>query len=157
MIRLLIVLGIVLFGPDFSFPDILYEENNTRIFKIENTEVRVTHIVDDAFYGLYKGAKTGYLLLKRDGTGEYKYDNFGIPISDCREDVIRFEWGFPLNSGNQTVKFRKPYGYSFPVILKCSGGTCFQGCSKDYILEFILDKNDGKLHVSSSDDWEKDK
>jgi hypothetical protein len=132
-------------------------EIRTRIFKIENEDVRVTNEVEDMFYGLYQGAKSGYLLLNRDGTGEYKYDIFGVVSTHCREGVIKFEWGCPLGKNNNKVKFRKPYGYSYPVILKCSEEICFQGCSKDYILDFILDKNDGKLHVSSSDDWVKSK
>lgn len=130
---------------------------STRIFNIDNEEITVTHEVEDMFYGLYQGDKTGYLLLKKDGTGEYKYDIFGVTSSHCMEGIIQFEWGIPLNKENKTVKFKKSYGYSYPVIFKCSGEICFQGCSKVYLLDFILDKGDGKLHVSSSDDWEKKK
>jgi len=126
-----------------------------RIFKINNEEVSVTIEVDDMFYGLYQGDKSGYLLLNRDGTGEYKYDIFGVASNECNEGVIHFEWGFPLDKNNDRVKFKKLYGYSHPVIFKCSGDVCFQGCSKVYLLDFILDKGDGKLHVSSSDDWKK--
>jgi hypothetical protein len=142
--------------------DILYfiepiPEASTRIFIMDDKEITVTHNVDDMFYGLYQGDKTGYLLLKRDGTGEYKYDIFGVASSLCKEGIIHFEWGVPVNKENRTVKFKKPYGFSYPVIFKCSGEICFQGCSKVYLLDFILDKEDGKLHVSSSDDWKKEK
>ncbi len=124
-------------------------------FWIDGEKVRVTCEADEMFLGLYQGAKKGYLSLKKDGTGEYKYDIFGVAKSECKEDVIRFEWGFPLDKNNKKVIFRKPYGYSYPIIFKCTGEVCFQGCSKQYIIDFILDKNDGKLHVSSSDDWKK--
>jgi len=124
-------------------------------FWIEGEKIRVTCEADEMFFGLYKGAKKGYLSLNKDGTGEYKYDIFGIAKNGCKEDVIRFEWGFPLDKNNKKVMFKKPYGYSYPIIFKCTGDVCFQGCSKQYIIDFILDKNDGKLHVSSSDDWEK--
>ena len=145
---------IVDFGAFLNFSN---PENNDTIkeFWIEGEKVRVTCTADEMFFGLYQGAKSGYLSLNKDGTGEYKYDIFGIAKSGCIEDVIRFEWGFPLDKNNKKVKFKKPYGYSYPIILKCSGDVCFQGCSKQYIIDFILDKNDGKLHVSSSDDWEK--
>lgn len=128
-----------------------------RIFWVDNNQIRVTSAVDEEFYGLYKGKKNGYLLLNRDGTGEYKYDIFGVAQEGCKEGTITFEWGCPVDSSNKTVRYRKSYGYSYPVILKCSGEICFQGCSKEYLLEFILDKNDGRLHVSSSDDWVKSK
>lgn len=128
-----------------------------KIFRIDNKEIRVTCEVEEVFYGLYKGAKSGYLLINRDGTGEYKYDIIGTASPGCREGVINFEWGCPVNRDNEKVKFKKHYGYSYPFIFKCSGDICFQGCSKKYILDFILDKQDGKLHVSSSDDWKKAK
>ena len=128
-----------------------------KVFSVDNKQIKVTCDIDEAFYGLYKGKKTGYLLLNRDGTGEYKYDIFGVAKEGCREGVITFEWGCPVDETNKTVRYRKAYGYSYPVILKCAGDICFQGCSKEYLLEFILDKNDGRLHVSSSDDWEKNK
>ena len=132
-------------------------DSATRKFKIDNEEITVTHDVNDMFYGLYQGDKTGYLRLNRDGTGEYKYDIFGVTPSFCKEGIISFEWGVPVNKENTTVKFKKHYGYSYPVIFKCSGEICFQGCSKVYLLDFILDKGDGKLHISSSDDWKKEK
>ena len=69
---------------------------STRIFNIDNEEITVTHEVEDMFYGLYQGDKTGYLLLKKDGTGEYKYDIFGVTSSHCMKGIIQFEWGIPL-------------------------------------------------------------
>lgn len=138
----------------YNFHDLIVQ-SATKIFNIENNEITVTYEVEDMFYGLYQGEKTGYLLLRRDGTGEYKYDIFGVSSTGCKEGVIPFEWGFPLDKNNNKVKFKKLYGYSYPVIFKCSGDLCFQGCSKIYLLDFILDKGDGKLHISSSDDWKK--
>ena len=140
-----------------GFLNIFETENKNYIkdFWIDGEKIRVTCEADEMFLGLYEGEKTGYLSLKKDGTGEYKYDIFGIAESGCQEDVIRFEWGFPVDKGNKKVKFKRPYGYSYPIIFKCTGDVCFQGCSKQYIIDFILDKNDGKLHVSSSDDWKK--
>ncbi len=133
------------------------DKEKTRDFWINGEKIRVTNEADEMFLGMYKGAKSGYLSLKEDGTGEYKYDIFVIAGNGCKEGIIQFEWGFPLDKDNNKVKFRKPYGYSYPIIFKCTGDVCFQGCSKQYIIDFILDKNDGKLHVSSSDDWKKGK
>ena len=132
-------------------------KDNIKDFWINGEKVRVTYGADEMFLGRYKGQKSGYLSLKEDGTGEYKYDIFGIAEEGCKEGVIHFEWGFPLDKENRKVRFKKPYGYSYPIIFKCTGEVCFQGCSKQYIIDFILDKNDGKLHVSSSDDWKKGK
>ena len=135
----------------------LEKKDNIKDFWINGEKVRVTNDADEMFLGMYKGQKSGYLSLKEDGTGEYKYDIFGIAEEGCKEGVIQLEWGFPLDKDNKKVRFKKPYGFSYPIIFKCTGDVCFQGCSKQYIIDFILDKNDGKLHVSSSDDWKKGK
>jgi hypothetical protein len=157
MLQLFIYLILIVeFG---EFPHFIDSENkdNIKDFWINGEKVRVTNEADEMFLGMYKGEKSGYLSLKSDGTGEYKYDIFGIAQSGCKEGVIKFEWGFPLDKDNNKVRFKKPYGYSYPIIFKCTSDVCFQGCSKQYIIDFILDKNDGKLHVSSSDDWKKGK
>jgi hypothetical protein len=157
MLQLFIyIILIVGFGGNPSYID-AEDKDNFKDFWINGEKVRVTNEADEMFLGMYKGEKSGYLSLKSDGTGEYKYDIFGIAESGCEEGVIEFEWGFPLDKDNNKVRFKKPYGYSYPIIFKCTGNVCFQGCSKQYIIDFILDKNDGKLHVSSSDDWKKGK
>jgi len=126
----------------------------SKIFEIEGQQVEVTHIVDQVFYGRYQGGKEGYLLLKEDGTGEYAYD-IHIPAKNCSSEIIRFEWGFIVDENNQIVRFERDYGFSYPVIYKCSGDNCFQGCKKTFLVDYILDKRSETLEVSSSDDWVK--
>ena len=128
--------------------------NRMKIFDLKGQRVKVTHHVEARFYGRYEGEKEGYLLLNRDGTGEYLYD-IQIPSKDCGTGVIKIEWGFLLDEQDQVVRFERDYGFSYPVILKCTGLVCFQGCRVNYIVDYILDKNQGRLEVSSSDDWEK--
>lgn len=123
-------------------------------FELNGRMVRVTHQVDPVFYGRYQGEKEGYLLLRKDGTGEYLYD-IQYPARDCEPGIINFEWGFLLDENKQVVRFERSYGYSYPVVLYCSGKNCFQGCRVEYMVDYILDKKQGKLEVSSSDDWEK--
>jgi hypothetical protein len=136
------------FQPDYpAGPEI-------REFELNGRMVRVTHEVDPIFYGKYQGEKEGYLLLRKDGTGEYLYD-IQYPAKECEAGIINFEWGFLLDDNNQVVWFERSYGYSYPVILNCTGKNCFQGCRVDYMVDYILDKNEGKLEISSSDDWEK--
>jgi hypothetical protein len=157
MLQLFIYLILIIeFG---SFPGYIDtgDKEKIRDFWINGEKIRVTNEADEMFLGMYKGAKSGYLSLREDGTGEYKYDIFVVAGNECKEGIIQIEWGFPLDKDNKKVKFKKPYGYSYPIIFKCTGDVCFQGCSKEYIIDFILDKNDGKLHVSSSDDWKKGK
>ncbi len=150
------IILIIEFG---SFPGYIdtVDKEKIRDFWINGEKIRVTNEADEMFLGKYTGAKSGYLSLKEDGTGEYKYDIFVVAGNGCKEGIIQIEWGFPLDKDNKKVKFKKPYGYSYPIIFKCTGDVCFQGCSKEYIIDFILDKNDGKLHISSSDDWKKGK
>ncbi len=126
-----------------------------KIFELNDQHVKVTHQADPSFYGHYRGARGGYLLLHEDGTGEYLYDVFGIHPEDCEPGVIKFEWGFILDENNRLVVFERDYGLSYPVIYQCVGKTCFQGCSRTFMVDYILDKNDGRLVVSSSDDWVK--
>ena len=145
-----ILLGLISNIPAFG-------QGPQKIFTIGGDEVNVTHMVDTAFYGRYEGDKDGYLLLNPDGTGIYEYDIFGFPKAGCEKGEIDMEWGFLIDENNQIVKYERDYGYSYPIIYTCTGPTCFQGCSRTYLVDFILDKNDGKLIVSSSDDWGKNK
>jgi hypothetical protein len=123
-------------------------------FALNGRTVKVTHQVEQVFYGKYQGEKAGYLLLDKDGTGEYLYD-IQYPARDCATGIIHFEWGFLLDENNQVVRFERDYGYSYPVILYCTGENCFQSCRVEYMVEYILDKKQGRLEVSSSDDWVK--
>lgn len=127
-----------------------------RIFELNGRQVRVTHEAAPDFYGRYQGAKRGYLLLREDGTGEYLYD-IAMPSEGCRSGVIEFEWGFLLDENNEIVRFKRDYGFSYPIIYKCSGDNCFQGCRVDYFVDYIMDKQGKYLEVSSSDDWVKEK
>ena len=134
-----------------------YGQISEKIFTIGSDDVKVTHKVEEAFYGKYEGDKSGYLQLNSDGTGIYEYDIFGFEQPGCKKGKIDMEWGFLVDENNQIVKFIRDYGFSYPIIYSCTGSSCFQGCSRTYLVDFILDKNDGRLLISSSDDWEKSK
>lgn len=127
-----------------------------RIFDLNGRQVRVTNVADPNFYGRYQGGKEGYLLLREDGTGEYLYD-IAVPAEGCREGVIEFEWGFLVDENEQIVRFERDYGFSYPIIYKCTGENCFQSCRVRYLVDYIMDKKWGTLEVSSSDDWVKEK
>ena len=135
----------------------LPQNHNEKYFEISGKQVKVTHEANNIFYGRYQGNKTGYLLLNPDGTGEYRYDIHVGSLGDCEEGIIQLEWGLILDEKNEVVHFKRDYGYSYPIIYHASGPRTFQGCQKDFLVDYILDKNNGKLIVSSSDDWEKDK
>ncbi len=128
----------------------------TRIFTLNDRRVKVTSDADPNFYGKYQGAKDGYLLLRKDGTGEYLYD-IALPAEGCRKGVIEFEWGFLVDENEDIVRFERDYGFSYPVIYVCTGDNCFQSCRVRYLVDYIMDKNEGILEVSSSDDWVKEK
>ncbi len=140
----------------FSFQYVQPDVDESKILELEGQQVRVTHSVDQVFYGRYQGEKDGYLLLNEDGTGEYSYD-IQMPVKNCDTGVISFEWGFIIDEFNQIVRFERDYGFSYPVIYKCFGNNCFQGCKKTFLLDFILDRKSDRLEVSSSDDWIKRK
>ncbi len=125
-----------------------------RIFELNGRWVRVTYQADPNFYGKYQGAKDGYLLLREDGTGEYLYD-MEIPAVDCQSGIIEFEWGFLVDENEEIVRFERDYGFSYPVIYKCTGDNCFQGCRVRYLVDYIMDKKGDILEISSSDDWVK--
>ena len=131
------------------------EQINEKYFDISGKQVKVTHDADDSFYGRYQGNKEGYLLLRKDGTGEYRYDIHVSGKSSCLEGTIEFEWGFILDETNGVVRFEREYGYSYPIVYRATGERSFQGCQKEYLVDYILDKKNGRLAVSSSDDWEK--
>ena len=118
------------------------------------TAVQTTYNVPDEFLGLYEGRKDGYLKLNPDGTGEYKYDIFGLAPPSCEKKTIELHWGFILDKDDNIIKNKRDYGYSYPILLQSTGTSSFQGCRKEVMKDFIL-KRGAALHVSSSDDWEK--
>ncbi len=130
----------------------LQTTNSTRIINYRGQNYTTTIAVDNKFIGTYKGRKTGYLQLNKDGTGVYKYDIFGLAPASCKRTPITFEWGFLVNDKGQQVKRKRDYGYSYPILLKATSETTFQGCRTPVMMDYILDKN-GVLNVSSSDDW----
>ncbi len=127
----------------------------TDTFVIDGKEVKVTHQVDQKFYGKYSGSAGGYLLLNNDGSGEYLADYYGYALPSCQPGAIRFHWGFLLDEHNSIVKFKRDYGYSFPVVYVSDGPLSFQGCRKKILVDYLLVRKDGSIGVSSSDDWEK--
>ncbi len=131
-----------------------FNSTENRIINYRGDDYNTTIAVDAKFIGTYKGRKTGYLELKRDGTGIYKYDVFGFAPASCKRQAITVEWGFLLDSLDQVVKRKRDYGYSYPILLQSTSATSFQGCRTPVIMDYILDKN-GVLMVSGSDDWKK--
>jgi hypothetical protein len=139
--------------PIFSFFQFQNTTDN-RIIIYRGEEYKTTISVAQNFIGTYKGRKAGYLELKSDGTGTYKYDIFGLAPASCKRTPITFEWGFLLDENNQIVKRKRDYGYSYPILFKSTSKTTFQGCRTDVMMDYIMDKK-GVLNVSSSDDWKK--
>ncbi len=130
------------------------QANNERIISYRGDDYKTTIDVDTRFIGTYKGKKTGYLELKKDGTGIYKYDIFGYAPASCKRQTITIEWGFLLDDKGKIQKRKRDYGFSYTILLKSTSETSFQGCRTPVMMDFILDKN-GVLNVSSSDDWKK--
>ena len=126
-----------------------------RTIAYEGKDYLTTYDVPEKFKGIYKGNGEGYLELMEDGTGLYHYDVFFAP-SECKKQPITLEWGFLLDEKNNVVFFNRKYGRSYPVLLKSTSSTSFQGCRQAVMLDFILDYTDGPLLVSSSDDWSKE-
>lgn len=129
--------------------------NKNRVISYQGDSYNTTFDVPARFIGRYSGAKTGYLLLNSDGTGEYKYDIFGYAPPSCKKQTIPIEWGFILNEEGEPSRKKREYGYSYSVLFRSTGQTSFQGCRSEVMLDYILEKPDG-IHVSSSDDWRKD-
>jgi hypothetical protein len=126
----------------------------TRVLEIDGAEITTTFAIDGKFIGKYTGSKNGYLLLDNNGNGSYRYDYLGI-TPDCNEEIIDIKWGFILDENGEVVKFKRDYGYSYPIIYNCIGNNTFQGCTKPTMVDYILVYDDGTITVSSSDDWVK--
>ena len=120
----------------------------------DGVAIPTTFDVPEQFLGIYRGRKTGYLKLNPDGTGEYKYDIFGLAPASCERKPIQFKWGFMLDEKGEIIKNKRDYGFSYPMLLESTGSNSFQGCRRQVMKDFILERNKA-LHVSSSDDWEK--
>jgi len=142
----------LLFLPILSILQLQFGDEKEIIYRGETYNTTIA--VESRFIGTYKGRKTGYLELKKDGTGTYKYDVFGYAPASCKRQAITVEWGFLLDSLNNVIKRKRDYGYSYPILLKSTSSTSFQGCRTPVMMDYILDKN-GMLMVSSSDDWKK--
>lgn len=127
--------------------------DKTRTITYNGKEVKTTYAVEDKFIGIYKGRKDGYLQLNADGTGTYNYDVFGFAPASCKKGPIAVEWGFLLDEKNQIVSFPREYGKSYPILLKSTSETQFQGCRTQVMLDFIMEYKNGELGISSSDDW----
>ena len=143
----------------YSIPFILcssYKDiNDTRIINYNGKEVQVTYTVDKKFYGTYKGRKSGFLELNEDGSGQYKYDTFAFALPDCKPGPIPFIWGLVIDDKGNPVKFEREYGFSYPILYQTTSEKSFQGCRKKVFLDFIIEKKEGPLEISSSDDWRK--
>jgi hypothetical protein len=125
-----------------------------RKLEFEGTQVNTTFKIDKKFYGKYQGNKKGFLQLNTDGSGIYSYDYAGLAKS-CNGELIEFTWGFVVDENNEIVRFERPYGYSYPVIYNCTGDNGFQGCTKRFMIDYILEYKNGTITISSSDDWKK--
>ncbi len=127
---------------------------SNRIITYRGDDYNTTIAVESRFIGIYKGRKSGYLQLNKDGTGSYRYDMFGMAAASCKRTPITFDWGFLVDSTNTVIKRKRSYGLSYPILLKSTSKTTFQGCRTPVMMDYILDKG-GVLNVSSSDDWKK--
>jgi len=124
-----------------------------RIIQYQGKDIKTTYAVNSKFYGTYSGRKTGKLVLNEDGSGTYTYDIFGPAPTSCKKGSIGIEWGFLIDENDNIVSSAREYGLSYPILLKSTGATQFQGCRKKVMLDFIMEYKDGNLGVSSSDDW----
>ena len=130
-----------------------FYSDKVRMIEYNGKEVKTTFDVDGKFIGTYEGRKTGSLVLNEDGTGQYTYDVFGFAPASCKKGAIELHWGFILEEHGEVVSFKREYGLSYPILLKSTGETQFQGCRTQVMLDFIMEYKDGKLGISSSDDW----
>ena len=125
-----------------------------RVLYFDGSEVITTYDIGSEFYGMYKGSKPGYLELRADGTGTYRYD-YSALMKSCEGVGIDFEWGFLLDEQENIVRFERPYGYSYPIIYSCTGKNTFRNCTMSAMIDYILVYKTGTITVSSSDDWKK--
>ncbi len=125
-----------------------------RQLEYNGSKVKTTFAIHKKFLGTYKGRKKGFLKLNSDGSGVYKYD-FPLLSTACPGEDININWGFIVEDNGEIVRFKRKYGYSYPIIYNCSGENTFQGCTKRAMIDYLLEYDDGTITISSSDDWEK--
>ncbi|MCC5931582.1 MAG: hypothetical protein JJU28_20210 [Cyclobacteriaceae bacterium] len=131
------------------------QKAGARYIEHENHQILTTFKVPEKFYGSYIGSKTGFLTLKKDGTGTYRYD-YAVPgPQGCVAVEVSFTWGFILDDKGKVLRFERDYGFSYPIIYHANDQFGFRGCTKSSMVDYIQDRNNGTLHVSSSDDWHK--
>jgi len=127
--------------------------NPVRVFVYHDKNVETTWKVNEQFYGKYSGSKSGYLELKKDGTGFYKYDYFAFAMAGCKNMPIEIQWGFLLDENGEIVRHEREYGFSYPILYKSTGEVSFRGCREEMLLDFLMVYKNGNIGVSSSDDW----
>jgi hypothetical protein len=130
----------------------LLPNEKVRQLEYNGALVMTTFDIEHKFLGKYAGSKQGFLELSNDGSGMYQYDYSGLS-PDCPGDIIEFKWGFILDENGDILKFKRSYGYSYPIIYNCSGENAFQGCTKRAMIDYVLEYEDGTITISSSDDW----
>ncbi len=133
---------------------LIQNPSKERVLSFDGSEVLTTYGIDAEFYGIYKGNKPGYLELRADGTGTYRYD-YSALMKSCEGIGIDFDWGFLIDDQGNVVRFERPYGYSYPVIYSCTGKNTFRNCTMTTMIDYILVYKTGDITVSSSDDWKK--
>lgn len=127
---------------------------NIRQLEHNGSKVKTTFAIDKKFFGTYQGHKKGFLQLNADGSGVYKYD-FPKLSTACSGEDIAINWGFIVEDNGEIVRFKRKYGYSYPIVYNCSGENTFQGCTKRTMIDYLLEYDDGTITISSSDDWKK--
>ncbi|MCK5279863.1 MAG: hypothetical protein KAI99_15430 [Cyclobacteriaceae bacterium] len=148
-------MAIKVFGIICLFIWFLSEPNiKNRQLEYNGSTVMTTFEIEDKFYGKYKGRKSGFLLLNNDGSGIYRYD-YPEMSPECYGENIEFIWGFIVDDNGEIVKFKRSYGYSYPIIYNCTGENAFQGCTRRAMVDYVLEYDNGTITISSSDDWEK--
>lgn len=125
-----------------------------RQLEYNGSKVKTTFEIDKKFLGMYHGSKKGFLQLNSDGSGLYQYD-FPKLSTACAGQDITINWGFIVEDNGEIVRFKRKYGYSYPIIYNCSGENTFQGCTKPSMIDYLLEYDDGTITISSSDDWKK--
>jgi hypothetical protein len=133
---------------------ISFQSGGIRVLNIDNQQVRTTFRVDSRFLGIYRGKRQGYLELRPDGSGTYRYDDAAVPgFRDCSPGEISLFWGFILTEDGEPLRFERPYGFSYPIVYIATEGQLFQGCSRTALIDYLLEYRNGSITVSSSDDW----
>lgn len=132
----------------------LQNPSRERLLHFDGSDVLTTYDVGTEFYGMYKGSKAGFLELRPDGTGTYRYD-YSALMKSCESTTIDFDWGFLLDDQGNVVRFERPYGYSYPIIYSCTGKNTFRNCTMTTMIDYIMVYKTGTINVSSSDDWKK--